>query len=210
VAEPISRSQNENSRSTPARGWPGTSREDAALVERIRAGDARAFEALFATHYQSLYGFAYRYLGSREPAEDAVQDVFRRIWIRHADWEPRVPIRSYLITATRNECLSAVRHDRIVQAAASLCADEALVPGMGSPARDADAEIAAAELSVVIEDAATELPPRCREVFLLRWRHGLSVAETAARVGTAAKSVEAHMTRALCFLRERLEGFSRA
>ena len=45
------------------------------LVEQAKAGSADAFGQLYAQYAQDLYRFAYYYLGSREEAEDAVQDV---------------------------------------------------------------------------------------------------------------------------------------
>jgi RNA polymerase sigma-70 factor (ECF subfamily) len=76
---------------------------------------------------------------------------------------------------------------------------------MAAPQPPAESAILCAELAVAIEHAASELAPRCREVFLHRWQHGLTTTETAGALGISVKSVEAHMTRALFFLRERLQ-----
>jgi RNA polymerase sigma-70 factor, ECF subfamily len=178
--------------------------DEAALIDRIRAGDPSAFEDLFTGHYQSLYAFAYRYLGAREPAEDAVQNVFRRIWIRHTEWLPRGVIRAYLITATRNECVNMLRDDRHDRAVLTRNARADRVPGMGTPPAPIDAAVACAEVAVAVEEVAATLPPRCREAFLQRWHNGLNVGETARLMGISVKSVEAHLTRALFVLRERL------
>jgi RNA polymerase sigma-70 factor (ECF subfamily) len=178
---------------------------DRTLVEGVRDGDSAAFEQVFAAHYQSLYRLAFRYLGARESAEDIVQNVFRRIWLRHADWTPRVSIRAYLVTAARNECLNALRNDDHSRALLSQTSSDSRRPEMGSPPPSADSRIACAELAFAVEEAVLALPSRCREVFLLRWRDGLTVAETARTMGIAVKSVEAHMTRALFTLRDQLK-----
>ena len=56
-------------------------------VERIRAGDAGAFEALFHTYHAPLCAFAYRYVGVRDLAEEIVQEVFLFVWERRETWE---------------------------------------------------------------------------------------------------------------------------
>src|SRR6266516_913233 len=59
---------------------PETAAAELVWVDRIRAGDVDAFEALYRTYWQRLYAFAFRYVRSKEDAEEVVQDVFFRIW----------------------------------------------------------------------------------------------------------------------------------
>jgi RNA polymerase sigma-70 factor (ECF subfamily) len=53
-----------------------TDAAERAWVDRIRAGDMDAFETLYRTYWQRLYTFAFRYVGSKEEAEDVAQEVF--------------------------------------------------------------------------------------------------------------------------------------
>src|ERR1700730_12153521 len=64
---------------TPA-AWDDvrTDAQERAWVERIRAGDPAAFEALYRAYWERLYAFAFRYLRSKEDAEEIVQEVFFR------------------------------------------------------------------------------------------------------------------------------------
>jgi RNA polymerase sigma-70 factor, ECF subfamily len=204
MADPVSHSTAASALDRDLDPLRSLSPEDSRVVARVGAGDIAAFEDLFTAYYESLYALAYRYLGAREPAEDAVQDVFRRIWQRHAEWLPRGPVRAYLVTATRNECLNALRADARARAAVRPTAWRDVVPGMAVPQPPVDSAVVCAELAVAIEQAASDLAPRCREVFLRRWQQGLTIAETAGAMRISVKSVEAHMTRALFFLRERL------
>ena len=98
---------------TPA-AWDDvrTDAEERAWVERIRAGDPAAFEALYRAYWERLYAFAFRYLRSKEDAEEIVQEVFFRIWRGHAHWVPAGAVRNYLYLAVRNAA-----HDRLERAA---------------------------------------------------------------------------------------------
>jgi RNA polymerase sigma-70 factor (ECF subfamily) len=185
-------------------GAPVVETDGQTLVARIRAGDAAAFETMFVAYYQTLYAFAYRYLGAREPAEDVVQDVFRNVWFRRSEWAPRADVGSYLVTATRNQCLNVIRHAAVARAHEGSVAVTTEVPGLGVAPVPPDEEIVTAELTLAIETAASELAPRCREVFLRRWREGQSIAETAKLMGISPKTVEMQMTRALVLVRERV------
>ena len=181
--------------------------EERALLPRVRAGDDTAFEAVFVAHYPSLYAFAYRQLGTREAAEDVVHSVFRAIWERRSSWEPTAGIEAYLIGATKNAARNVLRHAGTVERVSEQFAGRGVSPGMSQRAVDADEALAAAELTAAILDAASLLAPRCREVFLHRWRDGLTVKETARAMGITIKTAEMHWTRALVQIRERLKRF---
>src|SRR5687768_11120568 len=61
---------------------------DTRLVERLRASDASAFEALHKGYWQRLVRYAFRTTGSLDAAYDIVQGVFTDLWLRRATWQP--------------------------------------------------------------------------------------------------------------------------
>lgn len=179
--------------------------DEQALVERVRAGDALAFERLFRRYYPVLCTFAARMLGADGAAEDIVQDVFRRIWERRETWAIDTTVAAYLYRATRNGIFDCYKHERVVTrwregAAAAEHADPLLEP-------PPDEAVHTAELAAAIERAAQGLPERCRQVFLLKWAHGLTYAEIAETMDISTKTVEMQVTRAYKALRERLKAF---
>src|SRR6266581_8429585 len=89
-----------------------TDADERAWVDRIRAGDVAAFEALYRRYWERLYAFAFRYLHSKEDSEEVVQEVFFRIWRGRAHWVPAGAVRNYLYLAVRNSA-----RDRLERAA---------------------------------------------------------------------------------------------
>lgn len=180
--------------------------DEPRLVERIRQGDVRAFERLFAAHYAALCGFVASYVRSDAIAEELVADLFRWLWERRERWEVTGDVRTYLLVAARNRALDHLKHERIERRA-----QETLVvsrgerpPGMGMPMPSTDASVRAAELDAAIQRAIEALPERCRLAFTLRRQQHLSYVEIAAVMGTAVKTVEVQIGVALKALRKSL------
>lgn len=176
-------------RDIPEAEWPA----------RIRAGDERAFEAMFRAYYDTLYRYVVVILGSREAAEDVVQAVFARIWQDRATWEVHGPLRHYLLVAARCGAISALRRDAVRTRAAPLLTLEALAQ-RGAPT--AEAEFEAEELRRRLERALSSLPPRAREAFVLSRGEGLSHDEVAIRMGISPRTVGVHIGKALAVLRK--------
>lgn len=159
---------------------------------------AAAFDALVAENCDRLCRFVYRYVGSREEAEDIVQEVFLVIWERGYEWEGRDPL-PFLYKAAHNRAISRVRHESVHdrwQRQAS-AADEPTATGV-------DAALAESELDGALARAIDSLPERCRLVFTMSREQGLSHAEIARILGLSHKTVESHIWRALTSLRASL------
>ncbi len=176
------------------------SRDD-ARVQRIRAGDAAAFEDVYREQYRALVGFVYTYLRSEPQAEEVVQDVFLGVWRHRAQWQPRTSLRAYLFGAARNRALNRLRD----QGVASSTRDDAGIEGrmlaMGEPPAAVDLQIEGAELAEAARRAIARLAPRSRMAFLLCREEGLSYAETAEVMGISEHTVKIQMGRALKALR---------
>ena len=177
---------------------PATAPADHQLVAAIRQGDSAAFDMLVIGHYRTLVSLATTYVGTRENAEEVVQDVFLKIWEKRTTWTLSGPVRNYLLAATRNGAISRLRHwrveRRIEEAVTAGAADE--LPFLPAH-RDADAGQRAAELGAAIEAAVHSLPPRMRETFMLSRRERLTHAEIASVMGTSIRTVQEQIGRAL-------------
>jgi RNA polymerase sigma factor (sigma-70 family) len=84
----------------------------ARLVRRIKLGDEAAFRELFDAYHKQLYGVAFTYLNSTELAEDAVQDVFMKLWDSRGKLDPDKSIEGYIFTPIRNHVLTMIRSDK--------------------------------------------------------------------------------------------------
>src|SRR5256886_416983 len=79
---------------------------------RIRAGDAAAFERAFRTYHPALCKFAFRYVHSRDVAQELVHDVFATLWEERGRLSVD-RLKSYLYAAVRNLAISHLRHELV-------------------------------------------------------------------------------------------------
>jgi|SRR5947208_4823576 len=177
-----------------------TDADERLWADRIRAGDMDAFETLYRAYWQRLYAFAFRYVHSKEDAEEVAQDVFFRIWRGRVDWVPAGAVRNYLYLAVRNAA-----RDRLERAAvARRWGGRVGRVGPVATAPEIQSDLEGAELVATVERALAELPPKRSEVCKLRLIDGLSYAQIADRLGISEKTVETQLARGLKSLRDRI------
>ena len=174
-----------------------TNAVERAWADRIRAGHMDAFEALYRRYWERLYAFAFRYLRSQQDAEDAVQEVFFRIWRGRAEWVPAGAVRNYLYLAVRNAALDRLQRAAVARRRRVGTAQLVTVA-------EIQPDLEAAELAAAVERALADLPPKRSAVCRLRLIDGLSYAEIAHRLAIGEKTVETQLARGLKFLRERI------
>lgn len=186
---------------------------DQEAFERIRAGDRDAFEFLFRTHYSALHRFARAHLSDATEAEDAVQDVFLRIWRDRERLVTTAPPRSYLLAAVRNQVIDLLRRRALqrrwidpVDPAEATSSSE--LSSHDRPTSHVESDPASlVELEAAIRRAIADLPERSRTAFLLCRQQELTYAEAATIMGVSPSTVKTQMARALASLRLALHPF---
>lgn len=162
---------------------PAASRspDDAAVVERARAGDHEAFRVLVERYQGRLFRLALRVLRDEEQARDAVQDAFLKVYRSLDRFEGRSSFYTWVYRLVMNQCLDARRRDRSDRHVEF--EDERSVELRPEAADRAEPEPAAelerGELRGQMQRAIAGLPQDARRTFLLREVDGLSYAEIA-------------------------------
>jgi len=159
---------------------------DASLLQRLRDGDEQAFTALVERYHSSMLGLALSFVSSRAVAEEVVQDTWLAVLRGLGRFEERSSLRTWLFTILVNRARSTgVREARSVPVAdAGPAVDASRFGPSGGWAvppehwiEEAENRMDAAKLSELLRGGLAVLPPRQREVLLLRDVEGLSSAE---------------------------------
>ena len=166
--------------------------------EAVEPTRAELVDVLFRRHYAALLRLGVVMLGSREAAEDAVQEAFVSL---HRNWRSlRDPgsAEVYLRSAVLNGCRSWVRRQVTQRAARPLMLVREHQESAEATTVDRD------EVGSLVEVMRT-LPRRQREVLACRYVLELSVAETAQLLEISEGSVKTHTHRGLHVLQQRIE-----
>ncbi|MBA5867880.1 MAG: sigma-70 family RNA polymerase sigma factor [Nitrospira sp. CR1.3] len=161
--------------------------------------------ALETSLYQQYYGELLRFLtaklGCREQAADVAQDTFVRLRSQK-DLTTVVQPRAFLYKTALNLTVDLFRRQRVrSEGTTQLDAIEE----MPSTIPRQDCEVEAKERVRLLYAAIEELPPKCRQVFLLHKFKELPHAEIARRLGISKNMVEKHVMKAMGHCRRRVE-----
>jgi RNA polymerase sigma-70 factor (ECF subfamily) len=173
----------------------------ACLIEKVRAGDTRAFDEIVRCCQRRVLATAWRMLGSKEDARDAAQEVFLRVF-RHLDsFDRRGNFNGWIYRIVTNVCRDMWRIQRR-QSAGSL-------PDISENAELAEASIhdnvestaIRAQQQALLAKAIAALPEKQRAAIVLRDLEGQSTEEVARILGTSAATVRSQV----CLARARLK-----
>ncbi len=173
---------------------PLTAVSDDELLQRIAAGDAEAFAALFRRYYGSVYRFALHMTGEAAPAEDVTQDAFVAVMRDAARYEPgRSPVAAWLCGIARNFARQRLDRERRV-----VPLEE---PEEGSDERltvttDPIEALSLAARLDELRKAVLSLPVAYREVIVLCDLQEFSYADAAGAIGCAVGTVRSRLHRA--------------
>ena len=168
---------------------------DDPLAAGLAAGREEALAAAYERFARRLLAAAWGMLGSREEAEDAVQEVFLNLVRSRATLEHVGSLQGYLFTALRH---AAVRRW-------SRRARDRAPADLGAAERAAAPDAAPAERAGRLERALQALPPEQREVVALKIDGGLTFAQIGAVLGVSPNTAASRYRYALGRLRTSLE-----
>lgn len=167
-----------------------TSISEALLLERVRAGDEEAFEALFYRHYDRVYGILFRLVGNRGAAEDLTQEVFLKLYQTRFSAAGDHNVSAWLYRVAVNSGYNAIRSRR-----RRWQRDTVLLPDSTDVEPDPATAVAQKETQQKVRQTLARLPRRDVQLLLLR-QMGFSYDEMAAICGVATGSVGTLLRRA--------------
>ena len=176
--------------------------EDGDLVRRACAGEAEAREELAQRHRRSAYLLALQLLRNPDDAMDVSQEAMLRFFTTLDRFEPRRPVKPWLLAIVRNQARDLWRR-RKVRRAESLDEGESdlslrLVDVDADPERDATRS----QLRRKIWRSLSELSDKKREILVLRDYHDLTYAEIASVLSVPIGTVMSRLHGARKALRE--------
>lgn len=171
------------------------------LIRGLRAGNRQVFEEIFNTWYDPLVRYCIQRLYNQEDAEEIVQDIFIKLWVRREELNYSPSIKSYLYRTALNRIINFKEHQQVRNA------HRTHVLAASNYADGDSSSINAKEIQWLAAEAVNGMPKKRKMVYELSRRDGLSYAEIAEKMGVSVKTVEAHLTAALMQLRTHLKDY---
>lgn len=174
---------------------------ESAGIQLIDVGSEVIFERTFKNHFKALHAYACTILRSEAMAEEAVQNVFYKLWEKKDQISIKESVTAYLYRAVYHECLNTMKHSKVKDAY------KTHTTYLHADIEKANERTSLKELEAKLAEALKDLPEQCRTIFQMSRFEELKYREIADQLGLSVKTVENQMGKALRILREKLADF---
>jgi len=167
--------------------------EDAQLMLAYARGELGAFESLYSRHRGALYRYLMRQARDPDITNDLFQEVWSRVIVNRARYEPRAKFRTFLFTLAHNCFIDHCRRTKARPAGTNVeDADAADLLPASDDSRP-DTQLERDESSARYRAALATLPPEQRDVYLLHEESDLSLEEIARVTGVGAETAKSRL-----------------
>lgn len=175
-----------------------------AMLARMAAGDRAALSVLYAATSASLFGIVVRVLDSRAEAEDALQEIYVKIWLNAGRYRAGgLSPMTWLITVARNHAVDRLRKRQRRRSSDHDPLDEVFDLADSSPSPEK--AVLAASMRGAVRDCLEQLKPPRGEAVVRAYVHGDSYTDLAARYHVPLNTVRTWLRRSLVQLRACLD-----
>lgn len=174
-------------------------RDNKILIEELQKGNEKAFTFLFDFYYVDLCNYIYSFTKNQDQAKDIVQNAMFKIWNTRHKIKDRKFGKNYIYKIAYNLFVDEYRKTK----KELNYLDEIKKTALDYFVEEDDDNLKKKHDLIAIE--IQNLPPKCREAFLLNKKHGLKYKEVAEELNISVKTVELHISKALKRIKKKLE-----
>jgi len=174
---------------------------DEMLIKLLRTSDETALKEIYLRHWQSLFQAALRKVRVKEIAEELVQNIFVSLWDRRTI-QTIEQLSCYLHTAIKYQVINYLKSKILDKKYLSHAVQQSVMED-----NSCESTLLTHELSLAIDQAIRELPPKTQLVFRLSRFENRSIREISQSMNISEKAVEYHITQSLKIMRLHLKDF---
>jgi len=163
------------------------------IVSLIRQGDKKAFETLFKEYYARLCEYSFLLVKDKEIAAELTQDLFVKLWENRTNLDIKT-IKAYLFRSIHNNTIKYITRRNQFESISNKKEYGFTMPNDF-------------ELTEKLEQSLNELPPKCKEIFVMSRMDKLKHNEIAEKLNISPKTVEVQIRKARIILKEKLKEF---
>ncbi|HKL66911.1 MAG TPA: RNA polymerase sigma factor [Bacteroidales bacterium] len=159
----------------------------------------KEFESDILPFSTQLYRFAFRFLKNREEAEDAIQEVFLKLWKMRDKLSEYNNLKAFAMTVTRNHCLDMLRKKRTDYL------DDTGTEDTRTNGMITEDVLEKKEKYNIVTEIIISLPESYRTIIWMHDVDGYNYTEIAEKMGTDVKNLRVKLSRARKMVREELK-----
>ena len=171
--------------------------KDYFLLEKLKKGDSKAYSFLMDSYYKRLCGYANSLTNDIAKSEDIVQNIFVKIWVNRKKISSDIQIKNYLYKSVYNEFIDQYRKNKPL-----VYLEKKHIKAVNQIVNEKDGLLD--NLILKLDSEIEKLPKKCKNIFLLNKKDGLTHTEIADYMNISVKTVEGHMSRAFKILNDSL------
>lgn len=173
---------------------------ESQLIGLAKTGDLRAFQNLVELNSRKMYRAAYRILNHKEQAEDCVQEVFTKVYLKIGSFNEQSKFSTWLYSITVNTALDMLRKN----AKHNQCSEQDFDQLLASEDNIPEKAVWLSNIGDITQSAIAHLSDDVRVAFLLRHYEERSIAEISHILGINPSTAKSRIFRAVARLRELL------
>jgi len=178
--------------------------DERALLSRVADSDEKAFTELFERYSDVAYGFAIVYTKTAESAEEVVQEIFLKLWLKREKLREIQSFPDHLFIITRNHIIDFLRkHLREKKY------QQQLMQHFREVSFTPEQQLIFKESGEIVEKAVAMLPPQQQTIYRLRRNEDMPLDEIAFTMNLSRLTVRNHLNKALGAIRAYLQAHSR-
>jgi len=180
---------------------------DNELWKKIKNNDKKSFEMLFNRFHDSLCLYSFRIIKNEEAAEEIVNDVFFKIWVKREQIQIIYGIKQYLFRSVFNASTDFIRQNISLSQYSFVAIDELIRETVGTNEEDIMNLFENDTIQKDVMDAIDRLPLQCKIIFCLSRFDLLTYNEISEKLNISVNTVKTLMSRALDALRKDLKRY---
>lgn len=178
---------------------------DEVLIARFQQGDVQAFDVLVRRYKDQLLNFVFRFVGNRVDAEDIVQETFLRVFKNKHYYKEIAKFSTWVYTIAGNLAKTELRRRKRRKVfSVSNFVNEERDYDIPDSNRNPEKEVDGSIKDGYIQEAIDKLPPKFKEVILLRDVQGFAYEEISQILSIPLGTVKSRVNRGRLKLQEDL------
>ncbi|WP_232304877.1 RNA polymerase sigma factor [Maribacter thermophilus] len=173
-------------------------KDNKVLIKCLQQNNKKAFSFLVDSYHHRLCVYANSLVNNSMLADDIVQNVFINVWEKRNMLNPGHSLKSFLYKSVYNEFIDQYRKSQSL-----LRIEKKYIEHLNTIVAGEDEE-STKKLISDVKNMMEDLPPKCKQVFMLSKKEGLTNIEISEHLEISVKAVEAQITRGFKILRKKL------